>query len=258
MLIGPSSYYYRAQPKDDRALVQRLRELAAARVRFGYRRLAVLLRREGWRVNRKRVYRLYKQEGLALRLKQRKRKRAAQARVTLAQASAANQRWSMDFMSDRLENGRSLRILTIVDQCTRECPLLEPALSLSGRDVAACLDRLAQTRGLPQAITVDNGTEFYSQAMDAWAYRHGVQLDFIRPGRPVENGYIESFNGRLRDECLNTHLFFSVADAREKLELWREDYNHHRPHSSLAQLPPAAFARDLCAKTNPDSQPRSD
>jgi len=170
-----------------------------------------------------------------------RRKLASRARVVLPQAGAPNERWSMDFMTDRLVDGRAFRVLTVVDQFSRECPLLLADFSLSGKKVAAALDRLGPKRGLPKAITVDNGSEFYSRAMDAWAYRHGVQLEFIRPGRPVENSYIESFNGRLRDECLNVHLFFSLEDAREKLERWRQDYNHCRPHSSLGDLAPVIF-----------------
>jgi hypothetical protein len=148
----------------------------------------------------------------------------------------------MDFVADRLEGGRSFRVLTVIDQFTRECLKLEAAAHMSGSRVVECLERVAELRGYPQSITVDNGTEFCSKAVDAWAYRKGVKLDFIRPGRPVENGFIESFNGRLRDECLNTHLFWSIEDACEKMETWRVDYNTRRPHSALANLPPAAFA----------------
>jgi putative transposase len=149
----------------------------------------------------------------------------------------------MDFVTDRLVEGRAFRVLTVVDQFSRECPLLEPDFSLSGEKVAACLERVGKERGLPKVITVDNGSEFYSKAMDAWAYRHGVQLEFIRPGKPTENGYIESFNGRLRDECLNVEVFFSLADVKEKLGRWRQDYNTERPHSSLGDRPPADYAQ---------------
>ncbi len=162
-----------------------------------------------------------------------------------AECGESDQRWSMDFITDRLENGRYFRTLTVVDQYTRECPVLEAAHSLTAAKVAHALDTAAAKRGYPESITVDNGSEFCSRVMDAWAYRHGVKLDFIRPGKPVENGYIESFNGRLRDECLNVELFWSVEDARAKLEKWRVDYNVRRPHSSLANLPPAAFANEL-------------
>lgn len=248
--LNRSTHQYRLRPDPQEAVLrERLRELAASRIRYGYLRLTVLLRREGWLVNRKRVYRLYKQEGLELRTKKNK-KRASQVRVPLAQATGTNEKWSMDFVTDRLEDGRYFRILTVVDQYSRECVALHPSLGMSGEKVAAWLSQVAKERGLPKSITVDNGSEFYSKAMDGWAYRNKVLLDFIRPGKPVENGYIESFNGKLRDECLNTHLFFSIADAQEKLEKWREEYNHDRPHSALAGLPPAAFARTLCQQEN--------
>lgn len=247
MQLERSSYYYRARPRDNQALTVRLKELAAARVRYGYRRLTILRRREGWRVNAKRVYRIYRQEGLAVRRKVRK-KRAAQPRLALGTAERENQRWSMDFMTDRLVDGRAFRVLTVVDQYSRECPLLEAGRSLTGKAVVESLDRLALFRGLPESITVDNGAEFCSRAVDGWAYQHGVKLDFIRPGKPVENGYIESFNGKLRDECLNVELFYSVADARQKLERWRRDYNEHRPHSALGGLAPLAYLRRVVEK----------
>lgn len=226
-----STYCYRSRARDRTALKMRLRDLAMSRIRFGYLRLLVMLRREGWQVGKKLVYRLYRELGLQMRTRKRRKL-----------ASRPNERWSMDFITERMEDGRYFRTLTVVDQFTRECPVLEPAISLTGRHVVSCLDRVASLRGYPQSITVDNGTEFTIRAMDAWAYEHGVRLDFIRPGKPVENGFIESFNGRLRDECLNTHLFWNIEDARKKLEQWRWDYNHQRPHSALANLPPAAFA----------------
>jgi len=243
-MMNRATYYYRSHAKDRSALKMRLRDLAMSRVRFGYLRLTVMLRREGWAVGKKLVYRLYRELGLQMRTKKR-RKLASGQRGVVEKAERANQRWSMDFVTDRLEDGRYFRTLTVVDQYTRECPVLEPAHSLTAAKVAQALDEVAATRGYPQSITVDNGSEFCSRIMDAWAYRHGVKLDFIRPGKPVENGYIESFNGRLRDECLNVELFWSIEDARTKLEKWRVDYNHHRPHSSLANLPPAAFANEL-------------
>ncbi len=219
-----------------------MRELAANRVRFGYRRLAVLLRREGWPVNAKRIYRLYTEEGLAVRTKVRK-KIARRQRMPLLKPSRPNQRWSMDFVSDQLADGRWFRVLTVVDQFTRECLLLLADSSLNGHKVADALSEVIAVRGAPAAITVDNGSEFASHAMDVWSYQHGVQLDFIRPGRPVENGYIESFNGRLRDECLNVHVFFDLVDVRDKLEHWREDYNQVRPHSALKDYAPQQFER---------------
>jgi putative transposase len=200
-----------------------------------------MLRREGWEVNAKRIYRLYTEEGLIVRT-QKRRERAQRQRVASGQASGANQKWSMDFVAQRLADGRWIRVLTVVDQFTRECLLLHADAALSGEKVAAALDIVIAGRGAPQSITVDNGTEFASRAMDLWAYQNGVHLDFIRPGRPVENGYIESFNGRLRDECLNVEVFFTLADARRKLALWHHDYNHNRPHSALADRTPAEFA----------------
>jgi putative transposase len=236
-----SSLRYESHRDQQGPLRMRLRELAGSRVRFGYRRLTVLLKREGWTVNAKRIYRLYTEEGLTVRTKQRK-KAASRQRVPLGQAVRPNERWSMDFVSDRLVNDRWFRVLTVVDQFTRECLLLYADSALSGEKVAAELERVVTERGVPTSITVDNGSEFASRAMDGWAYGHGIRLDFIRPGRPVENGYIESFNGRLRDECLNVNLFFSIEDARKKLESWRGDYNLARPHSALADQTPAAFA----------------
>ncbi len=226
-------------PQD--ALRVRLRELAGSRVRYGYRRLTVLLKREGWEVNAKRIYRIYTEEGLIVRTQKRK-ERAQRQRVPLGQAVRPNHKWSMDFVLQRLPDGRWIRVLTVVDQFTRECLTLFADTALSGEKVATALDKVVTLRGTPQSITVDNGTEFASKAMDLWAYQNGVHLDFIRPGKPVENGYIESFNGKLRDECLNVEVFFTLADARHKLALWRQDYNHHRPHSALADRTPNEFA----------------
>jgi putative transposase len=222
----------------------RIRELAGSRVRYGYRRIAVLLRRQGWKVNTKRVYRLYRDEGLQVRTAKRG-KRAAHTRVPLPEPVRPNQRWSMDFVTDRLADGRWFRILTVVDQYTRECLCAYADRSQTGEKVVAQLKRLVALRGVPESITTDNGSEFAGQAMDAWAHQAGVKLDFIRPGRPVQNGYIESFNGRLRDECLNGEVFFHLADAREKLERWRHDYNQVRPHSALADRTPEEFVRSI-------------
>lgn len=164
----------------------------------------------------------------------------------------------MDFVTDRLADGRSFRVLTVVDQYSRECPLLEAGRSLTGKQVVECLERLALFRGVPESITVDNGTEFCSRVVDAWAYERGVKLDFIRPGKPAENGYIESFNGRLRDECLNAEVFFSVSDARQKLERWRRDYNEERPHSALGGKTPLAYLRgDWNQNQKPDQAAKS-
>ena len=233
---------YESRKVFDEVLRHRLRELAGMHVRYGYRRLTVLLRREGWHVNAKRIYRLYREEELIVRTKQR-RKMARRRAVPSGAASRPNQRWSMDFVSDRLADGRSFRILTVVDHFTRECVALEADRSMTGMKVAQVLDRVKPERdGLPESITVDNGSEFCSRALEAWAMTNKVQLRFIRPGRPVENGFIESFNGRLRDECLNVEWFSTLEDARQKLAKFREHYNQQRPHSSLADRTPAAFA----------------
>ena len=231
---------YRSRRDNQAELRMRLRELAGTRVRYGYRRLTVLLRREGRAVNAKRVYRLYREEGLQV-LRTKRTKRAAHVRVPLAGATRPNQRWSMDFVSDRLADGRWFRILTVVDQYTRECLCAYADRSQTGNRVVAQMQRLVRMRGAPESITTDNGSEFAGRAMEVWAYTAGVKLDFIRPGRPVQNGYIESFNGRLRDECLNGEVFFNLADARQKIEQWRDDYNSKRPHSALGDRTPQEF-----------------
>jgi len=198
----------------------RLRDLAASRVRYGYGRLTVLLRREGWAVNAKRVCRLYREEGLQIRTKKRA-KRTAQTRIALAAASRPNQRWSMDFVSDRLADGRWFRVLTVVDQYTRECLCAYADRAQTGQKVVAQLERVSDIRGLPESIAADNGGEFAGKAMDIWAHQAGVKLNFIRPEKPVENRFIERFNGRLRDKCLNVEIFVDLADARIKLEKWQ-------------------------------------
>jgi putative transposase len=233
---------YRSRKKPQEPLRRRLREIAATYVRYGYRRLTVLLRREGWKINAKRVYRLYDEENLKVRSVERK-KVARRQRVSQAQASGPNQCWSADFVTDKLADGRSIRILTVIDQFTRECVWLEADRSMSGPKVVAALTQAIAERGVaPNSLTLDNGSEFAGRAMESWALATGVQLCFIRPGRPVENSYIESFNGRLRDECLNVEWFRSLDEAREKLACWRDHYNHHRPHSALDDRAPAAFA----------------
>jgi putative transposase len=241
--INRATAYYRSCKKDRGELRVRLRDLATVRVSYGYRRLHVLLRREGWRVNHKLVYRIYKEEGLEVRTKTR-RKRVSALRIVLPAPTRPNERWSMDFVSDSLHDGRRFRALTLVDHFTRESPGIEVGNSIPGRRVVAVLERLAKTHGLPQVITTDNGTEFTSRAVDEWAHRNGVKLDFIRPGKPIENAYIESFNGRLRQECLEENWFMSLEDAKIKIEAWRKDYNEHRPHSSLKDETPQAFAED--------------
>ncbi len=220
----------------------RIQEIAAARVRYGYLRIHVLLRREGWQVNKKRVHRLYKLEGLNLRHKRPRRHVSAAHRVTTPQAGAPNQFWSMDFVSDALYDGKRFRALTVIDNFTRESLAIAVDNSIRGEQVAAVMGRLLIERGAPERIRVDNGPEFISRALDKWAYENSVTLDFSRPGKPIDNCYIESFNGRFREECLNTHWFLSLEDARAKIEAWRLDYNESRPHSSLGQLTPLEFA----------------
>jgi putative transposase len=242
MKITRVTLRYRSRRPPQDALRQRLRELAATRVRFGYRRLTVILRREGWRVNPKRIYRLYTEDGLTVRTKLRK-KIARRSRVATPRAARPNDKWSMDFMSAKLIDGRWFRVLTVIDQFTRECLALVADRALNGHKVALVLSQVVAERGAPESITVDNGSEFASKTMDAWTYQYGVRLEFIRPGRPTDNGYIESFNGRLRDECLNVETFFDLADARGKLERWRQDYNRVRPHSALADRSPEEFIR---------------
>lgn len=235
---------YQPKPKDDVPLRERLKRLASERPRFGYYRLYVLLRREGVVVNHKRVYRLYREQGLQVR--RRKRKRIGPARrVPLTLPTQPNTRWSMDFVHDGLANGRRIRVLTMVDDCTRECLALEVDTALSGLRVTQVLQRLQETRGLPEAIVVDNGPEFAGRVLDAWAYRHGLRLQFIQPGKPTQNAYVESFNGKFRDECLSLHWFTSITDAKEKIEAWRMDYNTCRPHSSLNHQTPEEFVQCL-------------
>jgi len=235
-----ATYAYRLRDKGDGLLRVRLRELAEQRRRFGCPRLHVMLKRERLVINHKRTERIYREERLSLRLKKRKRK-AAVLRVMLPQAEHADQRWSMDLAADSTLAGRRFRALAIVDDYSRECPAIEVDSSIPGARVVDVLERLAETRELPEVITVDNGPEFAGKTLDEWAYRRGIKLNFIRPGKPVENAYAESFIGRLRDECLNENWFASVKEARDIIETWRRDYNEVRPHSSLDDLSPREF-----------------
>jgi putative transposase len=248
--ISRSLYGYRSRRPACVGLRERICELAAEKRRYGYRRIHVLLRREGWPVNRKRTYRLYREAGLTVRRRKRKRIGLFE-RKPLAKPTTVNRSWSMDFVADTLCDGRKLRCLAIVDDYSRECLALEVDTSITGRRVAAVLERLADLRGLPLSITVDHGPEFEGQVLDAWTYHRGVQLNFIRPGKPVENAYIESFNGRFRDECLNEHWFLTMAHARRVIEAWRIEYNTERPHSSLGNLTPEEFASTV----NPELLP---
>ena len=203
----------------------------------------VLLRREGWKDNHKRVYRLYRAEGLSLRHKRPRRNKAARLRQPKRLVSTMNEIWSMDFVSDALFDGRRLRALAVLENFSCECLAINVGQSLKGEDVVRTLERIKADRGLPRTIKVDNGSEFISKTMDRWAYENGVELDFSRPGRPIDNAKVESFNGRLRQGCLNAHWFLSWADAQRKIEAWRQYYNEVRPHSALGWLAPAEFAR---------------
>lgn len=237
-----SSVRYQSQRQSRDALRRRLKELAAVRVSWGYKRLHVLLRREGWRVNHKLVYRLYKEERLALKRKPPKRRKGAVPREVRPLVSTANERWAMDFVHDVLASGRTIRILTVVDVFSRECVALVPQISFRAEDVCRILSEAGERRGkLPELISVDNGTEFTSKALDHWAYWNRVRLDFSRPGKPTDNAHIEAFNGSLRRECLSQHWFLDLDDARGILSRWREDYNNVRPHSSLGHLSPVHF-----------------
>ena len=257
-LVGISRSLYRYQPQqgDNAAVSARLVELAADKRRYGYRRLHVLLRREGVAINRKRTYRLYRDAGLTVRRRKRKRIGPVERRP-LPKPIQPNVSWSMDFVADGLANGRRLRCLTIVDDYTRESLAIEVDTSLPGLRVRDVLQRLAESRGLPESITVDHGPEFESQVLDAWAYQSGVRLAFIRPGKPNENAYVESFNGRLRDECLNEHWFLTLAHAQAAIESWRLEYNTERPHSALGYLTPQQFAQAHAARARAGSmQPK--
>ena len=219
----------------------RLKILAEQHPSWGSPRLTWLLRREGQVVNHKKVERLYREEGLTVR--RRHRKRVARPRIEMPTPRRANEQWSMDFMRDQLAGGRVFRLLTVVDHYTRESPAIEVDLSLPGARVAQVLDRVGGRRGLPRSIRVDNGPEFTGRALDEWAHLRSVKLEFIRPGKPVENAFIESFNGRIRQECLNQHWFLDLDDARRTIEAWRISYNTNRPHSGLGGKTPAEFAK---------------
>jgi putative transposase len=223
----------------------RIRDIALSRVSYGYRRVQVLLRREGWPVNHKRVYRLYRLEGLGMRPKRHRRHVTGCRRMERPTATHPNECWSMDFMGDELYNGQRIRLLTLVDNFTRESLAIEVDQHLGGQRVAEILTLVALERGKPEKIQVDNGPEFVSKKLDQWAYLNGVELDFSRPGKPTDNALIEAFNGRFREECLNQSWFLSLEDAREKVEAWRQEYNSNRPHGALENLAPEKFAETV-------------
>ena len=238
---------YVRQRKEPAGLRRRLVELAAERPRFGYPKLHTLLKREGHRYNRKRIYRLYKDEKLQLRRRKRRKRAAIAPRRAIPLPDRPHRRWSMDFMSDSLRTGQSLRTLNVVDDCTRLCTAVEVDTSITGSRVARALDQAIGFYGQPEVIVVDNGPEFRSKALDHWAYERGIELHFIDPGKPNQNAFVESFNGKKRHECLNANIFDDLADARVKIEAWRRDYNAVRPHQSLGNLSPEEYAASLAS-----------
>ena len=233
---------YRSCLPEPPGLRVRLREHAAVRRRWGYKKLTILLRRDGFRVNHKRVYRIYRDEKLLVHQRRRRRRCASLVRVVPPKATRPNQHWAMDFMLDTLASGRRFRVFTLMDHVTREGLAVEVAFSMPSRRVVEALELVAAQRGYPELIVIDNGTEFTSKVMDAWAFEHGVQLHFIRPGKPVDNAYCESFNGRFRDEFLNENWFVDIKEAGREAEAWRVDFNEVRPHTSLRYKTPKEFA----------------
>lgn len=243
ILLHKSIYYYRGKCRGDELLRMRMKEIAAVRVRYGFWRIYILLRREGFMDNHKRMYRVYCEEGLNLRSKRPKRNRsAAHRKPMLGNVSSLHECWSMDFVADQLYNGNRFRALTVVDNFSRKCMAIHAGKSLKGSDVVGVMEQITERAGsFPERIKVDNGSEFISKVLDKWAYENKVELDFSRPGKPTDNPFIESFNGSFRDECLNANWFFSLEDAQEKFDIWREDYNGFRPHSSLGDMSPNEY-----------------
>ena len=239
--IDRSLYTYKSMRGEQAGLKQRIKEICETRVRYGYRRVHVLLVREGWAINMKRTRRLYNELGLQLRNKTPKRRVKAKLRDDRTEATRCNQTRATDFVHDQLATGRKLRVLTIIDTWSRFSPAVDPRFSYRGEDVVATLERVCREHGYPQSIRVDQGSEFISRDLDLWAYQRDVVLDFSRPGKPTDNSFIESFNGKFRAECLNAHWFLTLDDARRKMEHWRRDYNEDRPHSAIGNKPPISL-----------------
>lgn len=246
-----SSYFYKARRPSQAAVKSRIKEIAATRVRYGYRRIHVLLRREGWRINAKRVYRLYCEEGLQIRNKRPKRKVSAKLRSDRRPPGAPNDVWAMDFLSDQLFDGCKIRVLTIVDAYSKISPAIDVRARYTGADVVATLDRVCAEHGTPRSIRVDNGPEFISRNLDLWAYTNNVTLDFSRPGKPTDNSFVEAFNGKVRAECIDQNWFLSLADAQVKCEAFRHDYNTQRPHSAIGNKTPAEFMKSIGSSSRP-------
>jgi putative transposase len=249
--FDPKSYRYRSRRPGQAPLESRIKEICQTRVRYGYRRVHVMLRREGWVINEKKTRRVYNEMGMQLRNKTPKRRVKAALRADRTPPSRSNEVWAMDFVHDQLAMGTKLRILTVIDTFSRYAPVVDPRLAYRGADVVATLERVCKEMGYPSAIRVDQGSEFVSRDLDLC--QNDVTLDFSRPGKPTDNAFIEAFNGRLRAECLNTHWFLSLADAREKLECWRRDYNEVRPHGAIGNKPPAALLDCVGATSPPTS-----
>lgn len=241
--VNRAALQYRSKRVDDPVLRTRINEIARVRVRYGYRRITVLLRREGWNVNHKRVRRIYREEGLAIRTKVPRRRRAVMVRQPQPKPTATNQSWSMDFMHDAFPDGTKVRLFVVVDNFSRENLALEPGFRFTAAQVVDELRRIVGQRGSPLRIHCDNGPEFVSLQLDQWAYWNNVQLDFSRPGRPSDNAFCESFNNRVRQELLNPNWFTSLSDLRVRCTEWRKDYNANHPHRSLGNLSPEEFAR---------------
>jgi putative transposase len=236
-----STFHYRSRRPEQAPLRKRIREIAQTRVRYGYRRIHVLLRREGWMINAKRVRRLYCLEGLQMRLKPPRRRVMAKLRDDRSAATAPNQVWAMDWIYDQLFDGRRIWVLTMVDTFSRICPALRVCRVADAAEVVSALDEAVRRYGTPGRIRVDQGCQFTSRELDLWAYSQGVVLDFSRPGKPTDNAHAEAFNARFRAECLNEHWFLDLDDARAKVESWRVDYNEVRPHSAIGDRPPIAL-----------------
>ena len=250
--LNRSTYQYQSRSRADEALLRnRLKELALQRPRFGSPRLTVLIRREFGVVNHKRVERIYAEEGLQVPLRRKRRRRGIMRQVPLALPSRPGERWSMDLVADSFSDGRRFRSLTVVDDFSRECPAIEVDTSISGARIVRVLERLSESYRLPKVIVTDNGPEFTSRAMLAWADENNIRLHFIAPGKPTQNAFVESFNGKFRDECLNENWFRDLQDAREKIEAWRHDYNTQRPHRSLQHMTPQEYRKKVDFK---DSQ----
>lgn len=251
--INRLTYRYHPRIRNDEFLRERMRELAKRWQRFGYRRLGVMLSRESLVANHKKIYRIYTEEGLKVRSK-RKKSRSGMRSMPMLVPTRPNERWSMDFVADSLATGRRFRCLNIVDDLTRVSPAIETDTSIPGARVVRVLERLEVTHGLPEMLVVDNGPEFTGKALDAWAHKTGVKLHFIDPGKPIQNCYVESFNGKFRDECLNLHWFTDLADAKKTIEAWRVEYNEVRPHSSLDDATPKEFETKI-KEQNPTAKP---